>query len=422
MAKNTLLLLVLVCGGRVFSQADNLFFKYKDAAIPFRARIANVGKDSARIHLCVERNFFSYNYHEAATPEQVKYTADGKFVVEVYKNGELNRPMETFEFMLTDTLDAAQFAALPSNVVYSRSIALPWEAEYTVKMDLADVNSDTRGFALYPLNRREGAPMFDIFLKEGGKRTPVFDHVLFSGKNYSFETAQKDWNVTLYPGDTAVAAPPFIQKTPAAPKAPKPSAPSFKINAKDFSIAQRGVTAAFQAVDAKTNPVYFYVAPAELTAPTWTPNPADMVGAMAYIATPAEMKTLNTAKNPVKELESLWNALNAAKTEALNMIYYNRAAYANRYFTTIDREGWQTDKGMAFIVLGQPDAVTLRSQGEYWFYEKSPEAPDVPMQLYFQRVEHPFGGDFLVLDRKSTYQKSWQAILGKWRKGQIVNE
>jgi GWxTD domain-containing protein len=384
--------------------------------------MANVSKDSVRIHLCVERNYFSYNYHEAPAPELVTYTADAKLVVEIYKPDDLNRPVETYEFSLTDTLDAAEFAALPSNVVYSRSVAVPWGAQYVVKLELADINSDTRGFGLHTLDRRDGVPMFDLFLKEGGKKIPVFDNVLFSGKSYSLETAAREWNVTLYPGDTTMPLAPFIQKPAAAPKVPKPSAPSFKINAKDFSIAQRGVTAAFQAVDAKTNPVYFFVAPAELTAPTWTPNPVDMIGAMAYIATPAEMKTLNAAKNPLKELESLWNTLNAAKTESLHMIYYNRAAHANRYFTTIDKEGWQTDKGMAFIVLGQPDAVTLREQGEYWFYEKSPEAPDLPLQLYFQKIEHPFAGYSYVLDRKSTYQKSWQAILGKWRKGQIVNE
>ncbi|MDW8333429.1 MAG: hypothetical protein RMM53_04350, partial [Bacteroidia bacterium] len=154
------ILCALAPTAQALAQTDNIFFKYKDAAIPFRARLANVSKDSVRIHLCVERNYFSYNYHEAPTPEKVFYTADGKLSVEVYKKDEPNKPLQTFEFTLADTLDATQFAALQSNVVYSRSIALPWNAEYVVKFDLSDANSDTRGFGLYRLDRREGTPLF----------------------------------------------------------------------------------------------------------------------------------------------------------------------------------------------------------------------------------------------------------------------
>jgi hypothetical protein len=39
--------------------------------------------------------------------------------------------------------------------------------------------------------------------------------------------------------------------------------------------------------------------------------------------------------------------------------YYRRVAFANRSFTTF-RDGWKTDRGMVYIILGPPDEIERR--------------------------------------------------------------
>lgn len=54
--------------------------------------------------------------------------------------------------------------------------------------------------------------------------------------------------------------------------------------------------------------------------------------------------------------------------------YYRRVSYANRYFTSGYREGWDTDRGMVYIMLDAPDAIERHpfdidaKPYEIWYY------------------------------------------------------
>lgn len=47
---------------------------------------------------------------------------------------------------------------------------------------------------------------------------------------------------------------------------------------------------------------------------------------------------------------------NTAKNEVMEE-YYKRIGYANRYFSTSFRDGWETDMGMVYVTLGPPDDI-----------------------------------------------------------------
>lgn len=81
-----------------------------------------------------------------------------------------------------------------------------------------------------------------------------------------------------------------------------------------------------------------------------------------YIATQPEWKKLKKAPKDEK-LEAFiefWKERDPSPTTAFNEYmqgYYARINMANDAFTVMGREGWKTDRGMVFIILGQPDEV-----------------------------------------------------------------
>jgi len=81
-----------------------------------------------------------------------------------------------------------------------------------------------------------------------------------------------------------------------------------------------------------------------------------------YTATNKEWKKLKKAPKD-KKLEvfkKFWKKKDPTPTDSYNEAmdkYYTRVGLANRHFSVMGREGWQTDRGMLFIILGPPDNI-----------------------------------------------------------------
>ncbi len=90
----------------------------------------------------------------------------------------------------------------------------------------------------------------------------------------------------------------------------------------------------------------------------------DQIESLAYIATDSEYRGLlegGTVDEKRARLEEFWTS------HVGRNLYYERVAYANRYFTC-KTEGWRTFPGYIYIVVGSPDAVECLQRTERWFY------------------------------------------------------
>ncbi|HPG39358.1 MAG TPA: GWxTD domain-containing protein [bacterium] len=81
-----------------------------------------------------------------------------------------------------------------------------------------------------------------------------------------------------------------------------------------------------------------------------------------YIATVDEWKQMKNAPDEKKleEFKKFWKRHDPTPGTEVNEAmdsHYNRVEYANQQFSVMQREGWQTDRGMVYIVLGPPDDV-----------------------------------------------------------------
>jgi GWxTD domain-containing protein len=86
------------------------------------------------------------------------------------------------------------------------------------------------------------------------------------------------------------------------------------------------------------------------------------VDEMVYIASPHDIDTIEAAATKEEKLKrflAYWKKLSRTPETDDNAIfneYYQRVNYANEHFSKYF-EGWNTDRGMVFILLGAPDNI-----------------------------------------------------------------
>ena len=95
------------------------------------------------------------------------------------------------------------------------------------------------------------------------------------------------------------------------------------------------------------------------------------VDEMIYIANPEDISYINDADNRLekaKRFVAFWGKYDTNPSDQYNPVfneYYNRVNIANANFTTYALEGWRSDRGMVFIILGAPDNIE-RHPFEYY--------------------------------------------------------
>ena len=137
---------------------------------------------------------------------------------------------------------------------------------------------------------------------------------------------------------------------------------------------------------------------------------------LIYLSTKDEIDELINEEDVRAAFEGFW--LDLAKSESVaRMIikrYYDRIEEANLRFTNY-KEGWKTDMGMIFIIVGAPDEVYLTDEKESWYY-KNPGKNQIVV-FNFLKIRNIFSDKHYTLIRDSQYKSYWYKSIDNWRKG-----
>lgn len=140
-----------------------------------------------------------------------------------------------------------------------------------------------------------------------------------------------------------------------------------------------------------------------------------MRDALVYITTSKEYEHLNTYGIPKVAVDSFWIANSGRSDLATELIrkYYLRVETANLLYTSFT-EGWKTDRGMIFVVMGKPTKVFRSFEQEVWIYGDydDPRA----LKFYFNKVQNPFTDNDYVLVRNPYYKAIWYQNVQMWRR------
>lgn len=148
-------------------------------------------------------------------------------------------------------------------------------------------------------------------------------------------------------------------------------------------------------------------------------RPEKLIKPVLYMSTSSEIGELNQAQDIKKAFDKYWLSLmsgNEGVAKKTIKAYFDRVEEANRLFTTY-KEGWKTDKGMIYVVLGAPDRVQRNREREVWVYNRRANVSEV--NFTFTKKANQFVDDHYELVRYIEYQPIWYPIVEAWRTGAI---
>ncbi len=149
--------------------------------------------------------------------------------------------------------------------------------------------------------------------------------------------------------------------------------------------------------------------------------PEKLVRPLIYMSTNVETNDLYNSKEPKRTLDNYWlNITQGNQVTAKRTIkaFYQRVEKANRLFTTY-KDGWKTDKGMVFIIMGDPVRITRMKDKEIWTYTRASQYSE--LNFTFTKRSNQFADDHYELQRYAEYQSIWFPTVEQWRNGDVVS-
>jgi len=142
---------------------------------------------------------------------------------------------------------------------------------------------------------------------------------------------------------------------------------------------------------------------------------SQMRDALQYITTAKEFQKLKSYAIPQVAVDSFWMANTGREDLASEFIrkYYSRFETANKLYTSYT-DGWKTDRGMIYIVIGKPTLVFRSFEQEVWIYGDYDDAR--ALKFYFNKVKNPFTSNDYVLVRNQDYKSAWYQNVQLWRR------
>jgi GWxTD domain-containing protein len=133
---------------------------------------------------------------------------------------------------------------------------------------------------------------------------------------------------------------------------------------------------------------------------------------LVYICTREEFLKVKAAKGDKKAFDRVILGITGDAERASNLFrsYFRRVELANEFFSSY-KEGWRTDRGMVFIILGIPEEVFRFEDREVWSYKQE----NFKLELTFIRSSTLFDPDNFVLIRAKRYRETWYSVIDLWR-------
>ena len=145
----------------------------------------------------------------------------------------------------------------------------------------------------------------------------------------------------------------------------------------------------------------------------------EMVQMVTYISTKKEHETLLLAQDKKKALDAYWLNLTRDPELAKDLIrnYFKQIEFANILFTDF-KEGWKTDRGMVYVVMGPPQEVNFFQDREVWSYAGIDDTSKI--RFTFTRVKTILSPHFYTLNRSRAFQPVWFKNISQWRSGKMA--
>lgn len=144
----------------------------------------------------------------------------------------------------------------------------------------------------------------------------------------------------------------------------------------------------------------------------------EMIKCVRYLTIAEEYKALLNSPNKKMAIDEFWKEKGGSNERAKELLrkYYLRVQQTNKLFTSF-QPGWQTDRGMIYIVFGAPSKMYKYANTETWVYGGESQAN--ALRFNFAKVINPFSENDFVLERNEFYRSPWYQAVTGWKEGHL---
>lgn len=289
---------------------------------------------------------------------------------------------------------------------------------YTAEIHIYDLNKKSKSTYVITVdkttyNNRQN------FLLQKNNGTIIFDYYLHPGDTVvvkSFLNKHLNLVVDHFYREFPLSPPPFspIERSSFNYKPDSFFAVSKQTGLIKLIIPKKGFYHMVADSESKTGLTLFSV---EISFPG-IKNETEMIRSTRYIMSKKEYDACLQSSNKKQAIDDFWLDIGGSNERAKELLkkYYNRVSEANKLFTS-HQPGWQTDRGMIFIVYGAPTSMHKYNGGETWVYGN--EAQPTATRFNFKKVNNPFSDNDFLLERSEFYKESWYNAVDYWRQGHI---
>ena len=150
----------------------------------------------------------------------------------------------------------------------------------------------------------------------------------------------------------------------------------------------------------------------------------ELISPLIYLAEASEWEALESSigtGDARREFDHFWGLRTQDRSLASSTVesYFSRVEEANLRYGGV-KEGWKTDRGMVFIILGEPLFIEPTRDAEVWYY--SYDGGQGERSFIFSRVRRedvPEVVEEFLLERSFEYERFWRGEINRWRTGAV---
>lgn len=146
----------------------------------------------------------------------------------------------------------------------------------------------------------------------------------------------------------------------------------------------------------------------------------DLIAPLKFITSRDEFSEMMNAKDQRRAFERFWLKIAGNEDQAQYLIseFYKRVKYANKHFTSY-KPGWQTDRGLLYMVYGEPEYIDENTNEIKWTYGGKFE--NAGTTFIFYKSLNELNGDFELV-RNSLFKSQWYIAMETWRSGNVYQK
>ncbi len=289
---------------------------------------------------------------------------------------------------------------------------------YHYSLSLNDKNRGTYFRMVGSINKSQEICKENLLLFELGSKIPELTFTMNSDKMYSLTSERIDLSSTelwFNSSENSLPPPPYSTSHTDLPEIT--SFQKLDINELDGTIVFQDLNIGSFLIRKKTSGVTIISKPSHFPE---VGSVADMVLPLRYISARKEFERLNSNSNLKNGLEKFWLDCgdNKDRSQELMATFYSRIEKANLNFSSY-KSGWKTDKGLIFIVFGEPTDLQFTENTETWSYGDKSDIGTI--EFVFDKAENKLSSNHYELRRNTIYKSEWAKRVSAWRNGRIYN-